>query len=322
MSYRVVFTDHTFDDLDVEREVLADVDAEVVDGERSEEPNETLVVGADALLVMFDTVDAALMDAMPDCQIVSRTGIGLDNIDVEAATERGISVTNVPDYCIPEVSDHAMALMLALARKVVEYDAQVGAGGWNVAEGRAMHRLETQTVGLVAFGHIAQAVCEKASGFGMDVLAHDPYLSDEEIRAGGAEPVDDLDDLLARSDFVSVHTPLTPETEGLLDADAFSTMKDTAFVVNVARGGIVDQDDVIAALDAGEIAGAALDVLAEEPPAEDDPLRSHDRVILTPHAAWHSSESVVELREKAAKNVLDVLTGEVPHYLVNTELAE
>lgn len=322
MSYRVVFSDHTFDDLSVEREILSPVDAEVIDGEASDEPLEDLVDGADALLVMFDEVDEALMDAMPDCQIVSRTGIGLDNVDVEAATERGIYVTNVPDYCIEEVSDHAMALTLALARKVVEYDAQVADGGWDVAAGRTMHRLAEQTVGLVAFGNIARAVCEKAKGFGMDVLAHDPYLSAEEIREGGAEPVEELDDLLAGSDVISVHTPLTPETEGMIGEEAFQTMRESAFVINVARGGIIDEDALDEALRAGEIAGAGIDVLSEEPPGDDHPLLGNDRAILTPHAAWHSEESVIELREKAARNVLDALSGDVPTYLVNDELGD
>ncbi|MDR9431714.1 MAG: C-terminal binding protein [Natronomonas sp.] len=322
MTYRVVFTDHTFDELDVERGILSDLDVEVIDGERSEASNEELAEGADGLLVMFDTVDAALMDAMPDCRIISRTGIGLDNVDVEAATERGIFVTNVPDYCIPEVSDHALALMLSLSRKVVEYEDQVHGGGWDVSEGRTMHRLETQTIGLVAFGNIARAVCEKANGFGMDVIAHDPFLSDEQIREGGAEPVEELDDLLARSDVVSVHTPLTPETEGMIDAEAFETMQESAFVVNVARGGIIDEADLADALDAGEIAGAGIDVLSEEPPSEDNPLVGRDDVILTPHAAWHSAESMIELREKAARNLRDTLAGDVPTYLVNTELIE
>ena len=322
MTYRVVFTDHTFDDLDVERDILAAVDAEVVDLEGADGPLPELVAGADAVLVMFDRIDAEALDAVPDCRIVARTGIGLDNIDVEAATERGIYVTNVPDYCIPEVSDHALALVLALSRKVVEYDAQVTAGGWDVSAGRPMHRLSAQTLGLVAFGNIARAVCQKAQAFGMEVLAHDPFVDDDEIRAGGAEPADELDDLLARSDVVSVHTPLTPETEGILDADAFSTMKDSAFVLNVARGGIVDEDALVQALDDGEIAGAGLDVLAEEPPEPDSPLLGHDDVVLTPHSAWHSVESVRELREKAARGVRDTLAGEVPGYLVNRELVE
>lgn len=322
MTYRVVFTDHTFDDLALERDILADVDAEVVDLEGADGPLPELVAGADAILVMFDRVDEAILDAAPDCRIVARTGIGLDNVDVEAATARGVYVTNVPDYCIPEVSDHALALVLALSRKVVEYDAQVESGGWDVSAGRPMRRLSTRTLGLVAFGNIARAVCGKARAFGMEVLAHDPYQDDAAIREGGAEPVAELEDLLAHSDVVSVHTPLTPETEGLLDADAFATMKDTAFVVNVARGGIVDEDALVEALDAGEIAGAGLDVLAEEPPDPDSSLLGRDDVVLTPHAAWNSVESVRELREKAARGVRATLAGEVPDYLVNPELLE
>lgn len=322
MTYRVVFTDHTFDDLDIEREVLEPIDAEVIDGEAVAGPVEDLVADADAVLVMYETVDADLMDAMGDCRIISRTGIGLDNVDVGAATERGIYVTNVPDYCIPEVSDHAMAMLLALSRKLVEYDERVAAGEWDVSAGRPMRRLETQTLGLVAFGNVARAVCEKAGAFGLEVLAHDPYLTDEEIRDGGAEPVEAFDDLLSRSDAISVHAPLTDETVGLIDAEALATMQETAFLINVARGGIVDESALAEALDAGEIAGAGLDVLADEPPDPENPLLDHDRAIVTPHAAWNSVESVRELRRKAALNVRDALAGDVPTYLVNRELAD
>jgi D-3-phosphoglycerate dehydrogenase len=317
MTYRVVFTDHTFDELDIERRVLDGLDVDFVDGEATDAPVDELLAGADAVFVMYESVDAERMDRMPDCRIVSRTGIGLDNVDVNAATERGIAVTNVPDYCIPEVSDHTMALLLALERKVVEYDAQVRDGGWNVGAGRTMHRLDGQVLGLVALGNIAQEVCRKAKAFGMTVRAHDPYLSDEAIRDHGAEPVDDLETLLVESDAVSVHTPLTPETEGLLGAAEFETMQESAFVINAARGGIVDEAALADALADGEIAGAALDVFAEEPPDADDPLVASDRVVLTPHAAWNSAESVVELREKAAQSVRAALTGEVPEYLVN-----
>lgn len=322
MTHRVVFTDHTFDDLELEREVLADVDADVIDGEATDAPIEELVADADAVLVMFDSIDAGVIEAMPGCRVISRTGIGVDNVDVDAATARGIYVTNVPDYCIPEVSDHAMALLLALSRKVVEYDAQVAGGGWDVSAGRRMHRLSTRTLGLVAFGNIARAVCEKARAFGLDVLAYDPYLEDDEIRAGGAEPVEGLDDLLARADVVSVHAPLTPETEGLIDADALAKMQDTAFLINVARGGIVDEAALARAIEAGAIAGAGLDVLVSEPPDPDNPLLTDQRVVVTPHAAWNSAESVRELREKAARNVRAALAGGVPPYLVNRELVD
>jgi D-3-phosphoglycerate dehydrogenase len=261
-------------------------------------------------------VDAELLDAMPDCRVVSRTGIGVDNVDIDAATERGVHVTNVPDYCIPEVSDHTIALLLALERKVVAYDRRVKGGEWDVTAGRTMHRLDGQTLGLVGFGSIARAVCEKAGAFGMDVIAHDPYV---ESTDADAALVSDLSTLLSRADVVSVHTPLTPETEGMLDADSFERMKESAFLLNPSRGGIVDEAALADAIDAGEIAGAGLDVLAEEPPESDNPLFDvdPDRVILTPHAAYNSAESVVELREKAAKNVRATLAGDGPLYPVN-----
>lgn len=321
MTHRVVFTDHTFDDLDLERETLGP-DVELVDGEATDEPLEALVTEADGLIVMYDEIDEDLIDSMNDCVVISRTGIGVDNVDVSAATDRGIYVTNVPDYCIPEVSDHVMALMLALQRKIVDYANDTRAGEWDVMAGREMHRLEGQTIGLVAFGNIARAVAGKAAAFGMDVLAHDPYLEPADIRDGGAEPVERLDTLLATADVVSVHTPLTPETRGMIDAEAFETMKDGAFVINAARGGIIDEAALAAALEAGQVAGAGIDTLESEPPAPDNPLVTDDRVILTPHAAWNSAESMLELREKAARNVREALEGEVPTYLFNRDVIE
>ncbi|WP_248895882.1 C-terminal binding protein [Haloplanus halobius] len=320
MPDTVVFIDHTFDDLDIEREILSDVD--LIDGEATDEPLTDLVAGADAVIVMYETVDGDLLDAMPDCQIVSRTGIGIDNVDLDAATERGVYVANVPDYCIPEVSDHTIALMLALERKIVDYNDRVRNREWDVFAGRTMHRLSDQTLGLVAFGDIARAVCEKATVLGMDVLAHDPYLDPAEVGDTDATLVDDLSTLLAESDVVSVHSPLTPQTEGLIGADELATMKESAFLVNTARGGIVDEDALAAAVESGSIAGAGLDVLASEPPADDSPLLDLDGVILTPHAAFNSAESVVELREKAARNVKQVLDGDVPEYLVNERVLD
>ena len=322
MSHRVLFADHTFEDLAIERGILEPLGATVVDGEASDEPLADLVADVDALLVMFADVDADVIDRMERCAVISRTGIGVDNVDVEAATERGIYVTNVPDYCFDEVADHTLAMALAHARNLFAYDRSIRAGEWDVGVGREMHRLAEQTFGLVAFGNIARNVATRAAAFGMDVLVFDPYVPAEEIEAAGYGAVDDLHDLLGRSDVVSLHAPLTPETEGLLDAEAFAAMRETAIVVNAARGGLVDEDALLAALDAGEIAGAALDVRETEPPGADDPLVAHDRVVQTPHAAWLSAESVVELREKAAHNVRAALEGEVPAYVVNEAVLE
>lgn len=324
MAHRVVFADHTFDSLDIEREILAtaDVDIELVDSEAREEPLEDIADDAAGLIVMYEEIDEDVLGLMPNCQVISRTGIGVDNVDVEAATEQGTYVTNVPDYCIDEVSDHTIALMLALQRKIVFYNDRVRDGDWDVAAGRPMTRLGEQTIGLIAFGNIAREVGRKASALGMEVLAWDPFLNDDDIENGGATPVDELPDLLERSDVVSVHPPLTPETEGMLSTDEFETMKESAFVLNVARGGIIDEDALATALDAEEIVGAGIDVVAEEPPTESNPLVDHDDVILTPHAAWNSTQSVHELREKAAMNVRVALEGDVPAYLYNESVLE
>ncbi|SFR64403.1 C-terminal binding protein [Halogeometricum limi] len=321
MTRRVVFTDHTFDNLSIEREILDPIDVELVDGEASDEPLTELLRDADGVLVMYEQIDADVIDEL-SCRVISRTGIGVDNVDIDAATERGIYVTNVPDYCIAEVSDHTLALLLGLQRKVVTYHEQVENGEWDVMAGRPMHRLDGRTFALVGFGAIARAVAEKVQAFGMDVRAHDPYLSDEEIREAGVEPAPDLQTLFTDADAASVHVPLTEETRGLVGERELAAMNSSGYVLNTARGGIVDEAALVDALDAGEIAGAGLDVLVDEPPADDHPLRRDPRVILTPHAAWNSVESVVELREKAATNVRDALEGEVPTYLVNRELAE
>ncbi|MFB6256129.1 MAG: C-terminal binding protein [Haloplanus sp.] len=319
MRHTVVFTDHTFDDLDIERAILDEADAELVDAEARDDPLETVLADADpdGIIVMYADADADLLDLMPDCRVVSRTGIGFDNVDLAAATERGVYVTNVPDYCIPEVSDHTIALLLALARKVVDYNDRVTAGEWDVTAGRTMRRLDGRTLGLIAYGDIARAVGEKARAFGMDVLAHDPYLDKGDVADEAVTLVDDRADLLAESDAVSIHAPLTPTTEKLIGPDELARMKETAFLLNTARGGIVDEDALTDAIRVGEIAGAGLDVLAAEPPDDDSPLLDLDDVILTPHAAYNSAESVVELREKAARNVAAALAGEVPPYVVN-----
>ena len=324
MTHTVVFTDHTFGDLDIERDILGEVGAELIDAEARDEPLETVLADADpdGIIAMYADVDADLLDSIPNCRVVSRTGIGFDTVDLAAATERGVYVTNVPDYCIPEVSDHTIALLLALARKVVDYNDRVKAGAWDVTAGRTMRRLDGSTLGLIAYGDIARAVGEKARALGMDVLAHDPYLDEGDVADEAVTLVDDRADLLAESDAVSIHAPLTPATEGLIGPDELARMKETAFLLNTARGGIVDEDALADAIRVGEIAGAGLDVLAAEPPDDDSPLLDLDEVILTPHAAYNSAESVVELREKAARNVAAALAGEVPPYVVNEDVRD
>ena len=320
MSYRVVFTDHPFGDLDVERETLADLDVTLVDGEQTDEPLESLVAGADALLVTFAEIDAAVIDELGECRVVARGGIGLDNVDVEAATERGIPVTNVPDYCVPEVAAHTLALLLALERNVVSFDDGVRRGEWDAAAGDDLHRLSARTLGLVAFGTIGQAVAERAEAFDIPVVAFDPNVDGDEMREQGITPVDSFGELLTEADAVSLHAPLTDDTRHLVDEAALEQMDEDAYLINTARGGLVDEDALTAALDDGDIAGAALDVREREPPGPDDSLRKRDDVVLTPHAAYRSRESVAELRRRNVENVRHAFSGEPLENVANPDV--
>ena len=318
-AYTVVVTDHDFEDLSIEREGLADV-ADVVEltsdvGEDAADAHETLAE-ADAVINLRYDMDEAAIAALDECQIISRYGIGVDNIAVDAATERGIPVTNVPDYCLEEVSVHALTLYLALARGLKAYDADVAAGSWDRGAAPSIHRLSTQTVGVVGYGAIGRAVGPRADALGANVVASDPFLTDEDVADDPAELVA-FEEVLERADFVTVHSPLTPDTRDLFDADAFARMNEDAYFVNVARGPIVDGDDLLAALDDGEIAGAGLDVFPEEPLAEDDPLRDHPKVVTTPHVAWYSEEANEQRRETVTDIVRTVLEGGDPWNVVN-----
>jgi D-3-phosphoglycerate dehydrogenase len=315
----VVVTDHDFEDLSIEREGLADV-AEVVEltsdvGGRAADARETLAE-ADAVITLRYDLDAEDVAVLDDCRVISRYGIGVDNIATDAARERGIPVTNVPDYCLEEVSVHALSLWLALSRGLPTYDDAVAAGGWDRSAAAPIHRLSTRTVGVVGYGAIGRAVGERAAALGADVLASDPFLSAADVEDDPAELVS-FETLLDRADFVTVHSPLTPDTRGLFDADAFSRMRDDAYLVNVARGPIVDTEALVAALDAGELAGAGLDVFPEEPPAATDPLRDHPDVVTTPHVAWYSEEANEERRRTVVDIVRTVLEGGEPYNVVN-----
>jgi D-3-phosphoglycerate dehydrogenase len=318
-EYTVVVTDHDFADLSIERDGLEDI-AEVIEltsdvGTDVDDAHETLA-RADAIINLRYDLDAEAIEALADCRVISRYGIGVDNIDVEAAADRGIPVTNVPDYCLEEVSVHALTMYLALARGLKRYDADVADGGWDRDVATPIHRLSTQTVGVVGYGAIGRAVGERADALGADVVASDPFLTDEDVADDPATLLE-FEAVLEQSDFVTVHSPLVPETRGMFDADAFARMDEDAYFVNVARGPIVDGDALVDALDAGEIAGAGLDVFPEEPPAEDDPLRDHPKVITTPHVAWYSEEANDQRRRTVTDIVRTVLDGGEARNVVN-----
>jgi D-3-phosphoglycerate dehydrogenase len=249
------------------------------------------------------------------CRIISRFGIGVDNVDLDAATSAGIVVTKVPDYCIDEVSDHTLALLLALIRKIPSSNAHVHAGHWQMKAVVPIHRLRGTVLGLLGFGRIPRLVAPKAQSFGIRVVAHDPFVPQEIFTRASVEPVD-FAHLLKISDYVSIHSPLLPETQNLFSDNVFTQMKRGAYLVNTARGPIVDQAALARALDAGYVGGAALDVLPQEPPSG-SPLFGRDNVIITPHTSFYSEESLVELQTRAAEEVARVLTGQPPQNPVN-----
>jgi D-3-phosphoglycerate dehydrogenase len=261
-----------------------------------------------------------MIGQMKRCRIISRFGIGVDNVDLDAATAAGIVVTKVPDYCIDEVSDHAMALLLALVRKIPASNAQVHAGRWEMKAVVPIHRLRGRVLGLVGFGRIPQLVAPKAKAFGLRVIVYDPFVPADVLARERVDQVD-FDELLAESDYVSIHTPLLPETRNLFSTEAFGRMKPGAYLINTARGPIVDDQALAKALDAGQLAGAALDVMPTEPPVG-SPLLGRENVIITPHTSFYSEESLLELQRKAAQEVADVLSGKPPKNPVNPQALE
>ena len=316
---KVVLTDYVWESLDVEKEILGEL-ADIV-AMRTKTPAEFLAeaVDCDAVLNTYaGPIAREDMAKMPNCKIIARYGIGVDTIDLDAATRAGIIVTNNPTYCIEEVAEHAMALLLASARKVAFYDRQVRAGGWEVPPGKPMFRLAGAALGLVGFGNIARMVAVRAASFGMRVLFSDPFVEEGQFDAPGEKR--ELAEMFAQSDFVSIHPPLIPQTRGMMNDEAFSQMKNTAFLINCSRGPIVDTDALVRALDSGEIAGCALDTTDPEPLPDPHPLRGRENVIINPHAAWYSEQSMVGLQQGAPNEVRRVLSGEWPLNVVNGDV--
>ncbi len=273
--------------------------------------------GVDALMVVAEPVTARVIEALDGLRVVTRFGAGLDNVDIEAATRAGVQVTYVPGASVEEVSDHTIAMIFSLARGLGVLDASVRAGEWAIpAAMPPLRRMRGQTLGIVGVGRIGGAVARKARALGLETVAFDPHASAASLAEAGVEPLP-LDDLLARADHVSVHTPLTPETHHLIGAREIALMKPTATLVNVARGGVVDQAALAEALAAGHLRGAGVDVQEQEPPPAEEPLRTLPNVILTPHAAHYSQESLDELRRWAIEDVAAVLDGRAPRFPAN-----
>jgi D-3-phosphoglycerate dehydrogenase len=318
VTKKVLITDYVWPTVEPEKAVLAAGGAEIIVAPSGDE--DTLVELArdvDGILTCFAKVTERVVRAADKCVVIGRYGVGVDNIDVDTATELGIAVTYVPDYCLPEVSDHVMAMLLAWNRRIVFFDRATKTKGWG-AEGLGMRimRLEGKKLGIVGFGRIGRAVADRARAFGLQVLVADPFVTAEAAQNAGAVKMELLE-LLAESEFVTLHSPLIPQTQGMIGTNEFAQMRSDAFLINAARGGLIDEDALHTALTSGQIAGAGLDVLVDLDPPIDNRISQLENVIITPHTAFFSQEAVLELEERAAGEVVSVFQGKMPDNLVN-----
>jgi D-3-phosphoglycerate dehydrogenase len=317
MAERIVIVAQPFSDTDIERDFLRainrDVRVQAVDNVAAVDTSHPIT----GIMLGADTLDEEDMDAMSGLDFVVKYGIGVDAIDVEAATTRGIDVANTPDYCTDEVSTHAIALLLACFRRIPQFNAKVKAGEWGLNGSHPVQRLNGQTLGLIGFGRIARNLVEKVNGFGLQVVAYDPMLDESDLASHGVEQAE-FGEVLRRSDLLSIHAPLTNDTRQLFDSESFELMKETAILVNTSRGEIVDSDALEEALRTGEIASAGLDVLETEPPNNTD-LVDFDKTIVTPHVGWYSEDSLVEIRRDAATAMAKLIQSDpdADHYRVN-----
>jgi D-3-phosphoglycerate dehydrogenase / 2-oxoglutarate reductase len=311
----VVIADYDYGNVDIERAIIEGAGFELIAAQcKSQDDVIAVARDAHAVIAQYAPVGAQAITAFTRCRVIARYGTGVDIVDVDAATRRNILVTNVPnDWCENEVADHAMALLLATARKLRDYDRATRAGVWRWQSGQPIYRFRGRILGLLSFGAIAQAIAARASGFGMRIIAHDPYRTSDDIAAKGATAVS-FDELIEQADYLVIQAPLTSETHHLIDEAQLRRMKPSAFLINTARGPIVNDSALYRALKEGWIAGAGLDDIEEEPAKMRDwkptnPLFGLDNVIITPHAAYYSEEAIHTVREFAAEEVVRVLAG-------------
>lgn len=313
---KVVITDCDHPSVEIERKVFSEIDPEFVLAycNTEDEVIET-AKDADGIINQYAPITKRVIKSLKKCKVIARYGVGVDNIDIEAATEYGIIVANVPDYCVDEVSTHAMALILSCARGITLLDNKIRDKKWDFTLAKPLFRTKGKTLGLFGLGRIARVVAQKASGFGFKIIAYDPYVSkvDDEIE------LVEFSKLLSNSDFISIHSPLTDKTRHLFGENNLRAMKRTAYLINTSRGPIVDEEALYNILKKRWIAGAALDVMEKEPPDWENLLLKLDNLIITPHISFYSEESYVELKTKTAKAVLSVLKGKLPRAMVNPQ---
>lgn len=317
-KYKIVMTDDRHKTYEEETKVLTDIGAELIIANCATYQEVIDVCkDADGIMVNLAPMPAEVIRELNRCKIISRYGVGYDNVDAPACTQKGIYLANVPDYCAEEVSDHALALLMACVRKVARRDAQVRAGQWNVGRADPIYRMSGKTFAFLGFGLIGRCLFRKIKGFGFSkILIYDPYVDAETIRLMGAVKAD-WDQAIKNADYISVHMPLNDKTRGIINASTFNMMKPTAIIVNTSRGAVVEEGALIEALINGRINSAGLDVYSKEPLDNNSPLKKIENCVLTDHVGWYSEEAMSELKRKVAENVKDVLLSGKPKYPVN-----
>ncbi len=322
MRYRVLVTDYVWPTLDRERSILEPLGVELVPSPSGDEATlARLAAGVDGIMTCFASVTPAVVRAPAQLKVVARYGIGVDNIAVDVASGRDAVVTNVPDYCVEEVAEHALALLFACARRLTKYDRAVRDENWNSAVGTPLYRIAGKTLGIVGFGQIGSRMAAKAQALGLHILAYSPRLTPADAQETGCRAVG-LAELLKESDFVSLHLPLTPQSAQMFDRARFSQMKSGAIFINTSRGGLVESGALAEALESGHLSAAGVDVLPQEPPEPDEPLLRQDNLVVTPHVAFNSEESLAELQTRTAQSVARVLQGRMPESVVNPEVLD
>lgn len=317
--FKVVITDREYENIDNELRILKEIDADVYDYQfRNEEDLIRVAHDCDAMIFQYAKITPRVIDGLERCKIIAKYATGVDGIDIARATERGIYVTNVNDYCADEVSTHALALLLQLVRRINEFSSWTAEGNW-FGMGKPVISLKKSIVGVISFGRIARMYIDKLKPLCEEIWVCDKFVSEQAMLDYGVKPKS-FEEIVSQADFISIHAPLTEETRYMFNADVFRRMKPTAALINVARGPLVCEADLIQALEDGEIAAAALDVLEIEPPKADNPLIRMKNVIVTPHTAWYSTESQKKLQSTVAEDIVRVLSGEMPENLVNKEL--
>lgn len=319
MTQTILVTDCDFPDLSIEKREVEGEDIEIVEAQAETEAEVREAVAdakPDALMNQYAPVTREVLETHPGIQAVGRYGIGVDTIDLEAATEHNIIAINVPDYCLQEVSTHTISLILSLERNIPQYSTQVTSGTWEWTTGKPIHRLKGRTIGFAGFGKIPQHLVKKATIFGLEPIAYDPYIDSDVMTEYGVEKVT-FEELLEQADIISAHTPLTDDTREMFNRDAFSEMKEEAILINTSRGEIIDINALHDAIVDGEIRGAGLDVFPDEPPNTDDSIFDLEEIVFTPHVAWYSEESIIELRSTIVNDICQVLNGNSPSNPVN-----